>query len=317
MMDSGALPGPRTRVALVLCLGLLSAACRTASALPPMPLEKAGSVATLAPSVPPPRTIDDIVAALYEQRRTEPSPTDLPEADATPPDTSDRSTLVRFYFRRSLATWGSGRLTQVVDDLVKATEYADGETSPALHVVWNELANFERKRGDFARTTEYLLKALATVPDRNRGWKVTLHSKLVMVYAATGHLTAAETALAEASRIFAASPAVTGLVAATRANLLVARAALAEATGEDAAAELGYREAIAVQLTGPYARHPVLDEFHYFLVRTLIGQGRLLEAGSEARRMVLGAVTRQPQALMTSPRTKWSRMTLGALPSSK
>ena len=35
------------------------------------------------------------------------------------------------------------------------------------------------------------------------------------------------------------------------------------------------------------------------------------------REVVTGDVPRKPQALMTSSRTKWSRMTFGTLPSSK
>jgi hypothetical protein len=41
------------------------------------------------------------------------------------------------------------------------------------------------------------------------------------------------------------------------------------------------------------------------------------EPGEGLCEVLTGDVTRQPQALMTSSRTKWSRMTLGALPSSK
>ena len=41
------------------------------------------------------------------------------------------------------------------------------------------------------------------------------------------------------------------------------------------------------------------------------------EIGEGRREIVTGDVPRKPQALMTSSRTKWSRMTLGTLPSSK
>ena len=43
----------------------------------------------------------------------------------------------------------------------------------------------------------------------------------------------------------------------------------------------------------------------------------LAEIGEGLREFVTGDVPRKPQALMTSSRTKWSRMTFGALPSSK
>jgi hypothetical protein len=47
------------------------------------------------------------------------------------------------------------------------------------------------------------------------------------------------------------------------------------------------------------ARHPVAE----------IAEG--------SRELVTGDVAREPQAVMTSSRTKWSRMTLGIRPSSK
>jgi hypothetical protein len=123
MVDSGARSEPRTRLVLLLCLGLLSAACHTASSPAPMSIEEAGIVAALDPHAPPPRTIDDIVAALYEQRRTEPRPIDPLEADAVlPPDTTDRHSLVRFYFKRALAAFEGGRIQQGVADLLRATE---------------------------------------------------------------------------------------------------------------------------------------------------------------------------------------------------
>ena len=53
------------------------------------------------------------------------------------------------------------------------------------------------------------------------------------------------------------------------------------------------------EVTPGLAGHPI----------TQIGQG--------FREIVTGDVPRKLQALMTSSRTKWSRMTFGALPSSK
>jgi hypothetical protein len=43
----------------------------------------------------------------------------------------------------------------------------------------------------------------------------------------------------------------------------------------------------------------------------------ITQIGQGFREVVTGDVPRKPQALMTSSRTKWSRMTFGALPSSK
>ncbi len=249
----------------------------------------------------PPRTIDDILAALYEQPRVEPRPVDPREASESPPATTDRHTLVQFYFRRARAALEGGRVGQGVDDMEKAAEYADQGSSPPLFEIWNELANLERKLGDFGRHTDYLLKALGAVPKTDREWLITLNAKLVMVHAATGHLGAAEAALAEASKVFLelsslGLPKRPEFRASARANLVVAQAALAEATGKYVLAEHGYREAITIAIQeapGYYTRHPVLEEFEYFLVRTLIRQGRLLEAESEARTALLGALSKR------------------------
>jgi CHAT domain-containing protein len=246
----------------------------------------------------PPRGVQDIIDALYAQRRLQPLQFDPAEASKTPPDTADRNTLTQFYFRRALAAREVLRGRQEFADLIKAAEYASPGSSPPLHVVWNELANVERKRWNFSGHIDYLLKSLATVPRDDRGWLVTLNSKLVMGYAATGHLKAAEEALGAATSAFAESFTARSSfsqkpesVLARQVNLLVAEAALAEAMGQYGLAETRYRRAIALYaIDAYYARHPIMEEFQYFLVRTLIGQGRLLEAEVEARKAVLDAL---------------------------
>jgi hypothetical protein len=52
-------------------------------------------------------------------------------------------------------------------------------------------------------------------------------------------------------------------------------------------------------------------------VATGLAADSVSEIGEGLREIVTGDVPRKPQALMTSSRTKWSRMTLGTLPSSK
>jgi hypothetical protein len=52
-------------------------------------------------------------------------------------------------------------------------------------------------------------------------------------------------------------------------------------------------------------------------VATGLAADSVSEIGEGLREIVTGDVPRKPQALMTSSRTKWSRMTPGTLPSSK
>ena len=52
-------------------------------------------------------------------------------------------------------------------------------------------------------------------------------------------------------------------------------------------------------------------------VTTSLAGYPVAEIGESLREIVTGDIPRKPQALMTSSRTKWSRMTFGTLPSSK
>ena len=52
-------------------------------------------------------------------------------------------------------------------------------------------------------------------------------------------------------------------------------------------------------------------------VATGLASDPVSEIGEGVREVVTGDVPRKPQALMTSSRTKWSRMTFGIWPSSK
>jgi CHAT domain-containing protein len=288
---------------LVVLLGVVASACQTASPIDNVeaPTVARTEIAATTPPAAPPPTIDDILQSLHAQGRIVPLEVSPTVADVPPPDTTDRQTLTRFYFTRSIAALRAGRFGQQIDDLLTATDYADSRTSPPLFFIWNELANVERKAGNFSAHIDYVHKAIATVPDDERGWRVTLHSKLSMALSAIGRLDAADTALATAASIVPDA----SMSAASHAQLLVARAALAEAVGEYAAAEAGYRRAIASLARdaryGRHGSHPGLDEFRYFLVRTLIRQGRLLEAESEARQASIDALWKEGRQSRHTP----------------
>src|SRR5262249_39268360 len=82
----------------------------------------------------------------------------------------------------------------------------------------------------------------------------------------------------------------------------VAEAVLLDVTGRHAEAEALGRKVIA-RLAARRERDSLVDEAHAFLARTLIYQGRLLEAENEAREAVLGALAQQQGRY--SPHTAW------------
>ena len=60
-----------------------------------------------------------------------------------------------------------------------------------------------------------------------------------------------------------------------------------------------------------------LAEAAHLEVDDATGGVAFIDGPESLREIVTGDIPRKPQALMTSSRTKWSRMTFGTLPSSK
>src|SRR5262245_65014577 len=115
MVDRRTRPTSWTSLALTVVFGLLAPSCQSA-----MSIEEAKTVTTAfsgASFVPPPRTITDLEAMLDQQARTTPEVALGERADAQPPNTTDRTALAKFYFRRAHANWASRR---GIDDLIKA-----------------------------------------------------------------------------------------------------------------------------------------------------------------------------------------------------
>src|SRR5262249_41202756 len=181
-----------------------------------------------------------------------------------------------------------GRANQEIDDLTKALAHARPGGVRPIHEILFYLASAELRGGNASRFTEYRHKAIAAHPPAN--WLLASESGLAMRYASIGDLTAAEAALAEASTLFyrmMRCPA-NGDMSSARVQLAEAQAALLEARGKHADAEALYRGAVAVLANDPvYGRHTWLDSERWHLARTLIRQGRLLEAEGEARKALL------------------------------
>ncbi len=296
-------PRSLTGLALTLVLGLLAPACQSA-----MSIEEAKKVTATfsgASFVPPPRTINDVTAILDQQKRSDPEASARRQADKAPPNTTDRATLAEFYFKRGRAAEEIGRAKQEIGDLTKALEYARPGVPPPRHEILYYLSMAEIRGGSFSRAIEHRRKALQEVPSLS--WLLKYNSGLVVIYAFLGDLKAAEEALAESSRVYhecvrtgTKSPESQS---AHVAYLAQAQAVLLEARGKHAEAEGLYRGAVAVLAGDPvYGRHTWLDLEHWFLARTLIRQGRLLETENEARKALLGALAKRGRY---SPHTAW------------
>src|SRR5262245_4222674 len=272
-----------------------------------MSIEEAKKVTatfTGASFVPPPRTINDITAILDQQKRSDPEVSARRQADATPPSTTDRATLAEFYFKRGRAAEEIGRAKQEIDDLTKALEYTRRVGYLPTHEILDSLASAELRGGNASRFIEYRHEAIKVVPNWSRvTWRLGLHSSLATHYASFGDLSAAEAELAETSRLFHQSlrVCVAGgfakpgeCLSACHVHFAEAQAALLEAKGKHAEAEALYRKSVAVLAGDPVnSRDTWLDREHWYLARTLIRQGRLLEAENEARKALLGALAKR------------------------
>jgi len=300
------------RACSLLVAVLLLAACQTT-----MSIEEAKKVTAQFAGgafVPPPRTIEDITAIL-DQQKPDPAAAEAAraKADDAPPDTTDVDKLAWFYFQRGLAARQLGRARQEIDDLTKALGYARPDGGVAAHELLFNLSLAELRGGNFARSVEYRKRSIAAVPSvGQRGWLISLNAGLAQTYAAWGDLKAAEAAFAETSRVYSESLRWQNLrpewVAGYQASLAWGEAAILEAKGRHAEAEPLLRRAVTVLANDPVqAKRTWLDERHAGLARSLVHQGRLLEAETEARKAVLGALAKLGRY---STHTAWMLRTL-------
>src|SRR5215468_1816802 len=294
--------GPRTRLssltslAFTLLLGLLAPACQ--SALSVDEARQAPMAMRPAPFAPPPRTVTDILAILDQQQGANSQIALRDLADAPPPP-AGADALADFYRKRGLAAGRIGRAKQELDDLNKATEYLLQTLSP-VYWIYPFLALAEERDGNYFRYLRYLRMSGETSALRRYfpgyggitvgplAWPDT---RLALGYASIGDARAAEVALQEATRWYARA----SVLPTSRAYVFIhAQAVLLDATGRHAEAEAVARKLIALLVNdrewAQLRRSPSISEVHAFLARTLIRQGRLLEAESEAREAALGAV---------------------------
>jgi tetratricopeptide (TPR) repeat protein len=258
--------------------------------------------------IPPPSTTDDIGRLLDQQARTDPGGALRDQADAAPPGGLGAGALADFYYRRGLAAGQIGRARQEIHYLTRALEHGREAFAP-LYVTLHSLALAEQRGGDFARHVHQLQAAIdAVAPFRlERDWqRIKLYFDLAVGLAWLGHLVEAEAALDEGAQLFHkdfAKGISRGWISTHKALYAQARAALLDVTGHHAEAEALARSALALLSTGrSYVESTAADTQHAFLARTLINQGRLLEAETEARRALTGALAKRGR---NSAHTAW------------
>jgi len=251
--------------------------------------------------VPPPRTIKDITAILDQQKLADPAAAAQARAraDQPPPKTTNPDTLADFYYKRGLAAREIGRAKQEIEDLTQAAAFASrGFAGMQLDIV-KDLGYAEIQGGNFSRGLDYLRWAIGMAQQTGRrGTLINLHAILARMYALAGDLEAADNALQEAQSVFNESLRWRNLqpewIATWNSTVASAQAGVLEVRGRFAEAEAFHRRSIAALLADPTtSQWPMVDLQTAKLALVLIRQGRLLEAESEARTAVLGALSKR------------------------
>jgi CHAT domain-containing protein len=285
-------PRPRSALLLTVAVGLLAAACQGA-----MSIEEAKDI-TLAFGggfVAPPRTINDVTAILEHHRFVSCPVAYVRGAD--PPGMTSQDALAEFYFQRGIAARDSGCIAQEIGELTTALEHARAGFTPLYRLLYH-LGFAELTGGNATRSIEYLREAVNTLPSNAIDWRVKVNAVLAAIYAEWGGLNAADSAVGEIAdavnvplqwNIYTPDPTWT---AQRHATFAAAQAASLEAKGRYAEAAALYRRSVSmVESVSP--RDATLDFRYASLSRTLVRQGRLVEAESEARKALLGALSRR------------------------
>ncbi|MBI2458580.1 MAG: CHAT domain-containing protein [candidate division NC10 bacterium] len=164
--------------------------------------------------------------------------------------------------------------------------------------ILKDLGYAELQGGNFSRGLDYLRRAINMAQQTRRGTLINLHAILARMYALAGDLEAADNALQEAQSVFNESLRWRNLqpewIATWNSTVASAQASVLEVRGRFAEAEVFHRRSIAALLADPTtSQWPMVDLQNARLALLLIRQGRLLEAESEARTAVLGALSKR------------------------
>jgi CHAT domain-containing protein len=294
---------------VLVALGLL-AACNEDK--PVVSLEQAKQITAQFQSqgfTPPPRTIADITAIL-DQQKPDPGKAEAARraADSQPDTTLTGVGLAQFYFIRGNAAGDIGRIQQRVDDLSKAAEILRPLRHILLGDVLQRLSQAQMRAGQIksaVATSQEQIQFLGSM-QRNSGKMFSSYSNIISVSAGLGDVDGANAWLGRMERLL--GDARTWQRGADfpiygnswSANTAQARGMLLESTGKFADAERQFREAER-QFAEATQKEPswpdrlppgTLENGIYsmsnFVGRTLLRQGRVVEAEVEVRKSLLG-----------------------------
>jgi CHAT domain-containing protein/tetratricopeptide (TPR) repeat protein len=267
---------------------------------------------------PPPRTIADITAIL-DQQKPDPAKAEAARkaADAEPPaGASSLLDLANFYYQRGLAAAEVGRTSQRVADLKQAYTLAreNRMNHQQLMNIAQNYAFAEAAAGNIKTARELTLERLKiqNATDQGRGWYFSIYQFLGIVQARLGNLQEAQATMASLERVLQDSAAWRNLQPHLRDNwqamVLHSRAVVSLESGRYADAERMARESVNIiggklvpqeqqiaALGGPppgtYANFR--DNVRADVTRSLVRQGRLVEAEAEVRASLLSRLERR------------------------
>ena len=267
--------------------------------------------------VPPPRTIADITAILDKQK---PDPAkraaNLAAADAQPPAGASKDELHAFYYKRGLAALEVGRAEQRLADIGMAFDLAEKSGTPPITLMQysQQLSGAYQAAGDVGAALavqDKRLQLMRRSANIGGGWYFQIYQQTTVTAARNGRLDLARQVLADAEKKVEESsswrgPGNTPLPGYQRDNFRVqvlrARAAVAQETGQYAEAEAYARTALSLiasvlpmENQFPSASGSIRnnrDNIYSDLARALTRQGRLVEAEAEQRRALLNRLER-------------------------
>ncbi len=266
---------------------------------------------------PPPRTIADITAIL-DQQKPDPAKAEAARkaADAELPAGASPIELAEFYLQRGLAAGEVGRTQQRVADLkeawVKARE-ARLNHSRTMTIL-QQYAFAEAFAGNIKTSRDLHMERvrIQNSTDQARGWYFSIYQNLGTMQARLGDLTGAQASQTAMERVLQESSGWRNILPHMRDNwqalVLHTRGAIALESGRYAEAERLSREAFnivatrlapnEVQLASqggppPGVHSNYRDVLRGEVARTLLRQGRLVEAEAEVRASLLSRLQRR------------------------
>jgi len=297
---------------LYLCVLLIfgAAACAGPARQPSTP-----TLTEDVPLVPPPPTIDDVLALLAQG----PSPEFREQVAAAralasrpdPPLDASASTRTDFYYQRGLAAMNAGLVGQAIRDYARSLDFSGGMVGGRPERVLNALSQAHQFGGKWSVHIRYRRESLAGTPEAPL---LSRLSALAAAFARAGDVTAADAALRDAQGhvSFLSDPAV---VTSGHPGVPVTRAIFTAGTAEVLGAHGKYQEAEAIfkqgaaEIDARFVRGRevgqtqsvgTIEDFKPLLKggihggrsRNLRLQGRLPEAEVEARQAVRTLVAR-------------------------